>query len=648
MELFFKQVTRPYENIAAVYKSIKALCDNVPQAKLAIYNKVTEEEVEDARLNLLLDNPNPRQSQSDFIQEWVGFYALYGEGFIKKVTSLGQATGIMGLPAQLFNLDPSKVKEKVDYAINALIGWVIGTMVLKPEEVIHVKDFNPYNPWRGMSPLKPISDEMEIDQASLTFNNAFFKNFAQAGLILSTEGNLSAEQREQLKKALEIKYSGAGGANAFKSLILEKGLKPADAGQNTHKDMQFIEQKKLMREEILGIWRTPKALFNITEDLNYATFMGQMRIFWLYALMPIMKKFEDSVNKYIVGPYNPNLYIAFDYRNIPAFQEDFKERVVTAEVLSRLLFTGNEINEKLELGFEAVDWRDKAYQPFSMQVVTGEEAPPPGEGVDEENLPPPEEDPAKSAKMDIGWEAKKAQFLKMFLKNQGHVEDRMESKMSRYFMELRSRVLRLSPDDLKSLRINWDKQDEELIKAMKPITLEGINLGVTLGESVLARKKSVDDELSHRVSSYLQLRMDKLTGINQTLKDRLESNLRDALKEQIEQGASLTDQVATMRNSVRDFFNLTASRSRLIARTESGGAVNGGSMLYYENEGVEKKRWVTSHDELVRPTHRACEAEGAITIGRSFSNGLMYPSDQANGDAGEVCNCRCSLLPIVE
>ena len=47
MSLFFNQVTKPYESIASVYKAVKALCDNVPQAKLIIYDKNTNEEVED-------------------------------------------------------------------------------------------------------------------------------------------------------------------------------------------------------------------------------------------------------------------------------------------------------------------------------------------------------------------------------------------------------------------------------------------------------------------------------------------------------------------------------------------------------------------------------------------------------------------------
>jgi uncharacterized protein with gpF-like domain len=124
--------------------------------------------------------------------------------------------------------------------------------------------------------------------------------------------------------------------------------------------------------------------------------------------------------------------------------------------------------------------------------------------------------------------------------------------------------------------------------------------------------------------------------------------LRVALTEQVQVGASVGQQVTAMQEAVRELFNLSSSRALLIARTESGGAVNGGSMLYYQNEGVDKKEWTTANDELVRESHQRCEAQGAIPMENSFQNGLMYPQDQGNGDAGEVCNCRCSLLPIVD
>jgi uncharacterized protein with gpF-like domain len=85
----------------------------------------------------------------------------------------------------------------------------------------------------------------------------------------------------------------------------------------------------------------------------------------------------------------------------------------------------------------------------------------------------------------------------------------------------------------------------------------------------------------------------------------------------------------------------------MIARTETAGAVNRGSYIYYENQGVKFKKWSTASDELVRESHTACQQEGAIPFDAEFVNGLKCPNDE-NGEAGEVINCRCRLVPITE
>jgi len=84
----------------------------------------------------------------------------------------------------------------------------------------------------------------------------------------------------------------------------------------------------------------------------------------------------------------------------------------------------------------------------------------------------------------------------------------------------------------------------------------------------------------------------------------------------------------------------------MIARTETVGAVNGGSQIYYESEGVQKKEWLTARDENVRDAHKILDGQ-VVAVKSSFSNGLDYPGDQ-KGDAGETVNCRCVLLPCVE
>lgn len=655
-------VQKPYETIATVYKCVKAICDNVPQAELGIFNKTKKEKTEDPKLRALLEHPNPDQNFHDFVQEWAGFYALNGEGFIRMSKSIGQVAGTgYGLPAELRNLNPQYMKEIIDWGTNTLTGWKYsipnagGQVTFTKDEILHTKDFNPYNQFRGTSPLKPIMDELEIDQATLIFNKAFFKNDATPGFILSTEQNLTEEQRNRIEEHWQKVNKAA--KNAFKMRVLEKGLKPTTVNP-THKDMDFVSQKALMREEIMGIWRAPKALFNITDSLNYATFMGQMRIFWIYCLIPIMAKFEASINGKIVDPYNAGLLFGFDLSNVPAFVEEMYQKSGAAEQYWKLGFTASEINEKLQLGFkDDSEWRKHGWVPWNM--VTAEEAmlhPRIQETINDQGATPTSADASKpgAAKPPDAPKPKKQTIaeltlIKNFLRGQGSLEARLESKMSRYFNEIRVQALRTPIHKLRMaiVDIDWHKENEKIKAVMTPVLHQAIEHGVQIARDHRPRKGIEEDGLDQTLQSYLAIRADKVVGINRTLRDDIRSTLEETLAEPTSQGLQVDALSEVLKDSLRGVFNSAVTRARLIARTETAGAVNGGSWMYYKAMGVTKKSWLTAGDERVRESHVLCEQQGAVDIDKTFDNGLQFPGDQ-NGDGSEVCNCRCCLSPELE
>jgi HK97 family phage portal protein len=639
-------VTAPYKEIASVYKSVKAIADNIAQAQIIFVNKKGEE-IDDPKLVERFARPNTGQSFNDFIQEWAGFYSLYGEAFVHFMAmTVGENAGTQ-LPA-LVNLNPKAMQETV---INGVISkWRYSgqpPIEFIPEEIVHTKDFNPYNSFRGLSPLAPISDEIEIDQAIMTFNNAFFKNDAMLHVILATEKNLTEDQRNRIIEWMKKNHKGTN--NAFRFDVFEGGLKPEVVSSN-HKEMEFIEQKRLMREEIIGIWRSPKALFNITEDLNYATFMGQMKIFWIYTLMPILRKFEDSINAHYVHRYNSEVTLKFDYKNVPAFQEDFKEKVTTAQILAQIGFTGNEINEKLDLGFEEAEWRNEWWiglgqVPASQAMMPPEDDPEedPDKLADDNSEDDKKKDEeGKSAHIDV----KKQAIVKSFLARQSALEERMASKVKRYFYELRNKVMTTADAELikGQLSVDWGRQDDQLVKYTKPLIQLSIEQGIAHAEDVLGKKKDFkDDDLNAKLQSYLEIRADKITGINKTV----QKQLKQIIDASVRDGGTQTEIASLIRDRVRGMFNNAGVRAKLIARTETAGGVNGGSLLFYQNEGVEKKEWLTAGDEFVRESHRRCQEQGAIDVEKPFSNGLMFPADQNAVEAGEVCNCRCTLAPVV-
>jgi len=623
LSLISTSVTKPYSQISSVYKAVKAIADNVPQAELCFYDYNSEDEVFPDDLVKLFEKPNPLMSGMDFIQAVVGFYALYGEAFIVKQQSIGQMTGARKLPAELWTFNPSDFHE--DEKDGLVWQWRLGNDKYPADEVIHFSDFNPYSNTRGLAPTEPIKKIIDIDWQSLVYNKAFFDNFCQFGSYMTSDQKLTDQQLDRVEAKVKEMHEGA--SKAFKFAVLHAGLQLKNE-QPTHKDMDFLDQKKFAREEILGIWRAPKALFNITEDLNYATFVGQMKIFWIYTIEPILRKVESAFNSMLIQPYNPNIYCKFDTQNVPAFVEDYKDKISSAKILFDMGFTGNEVNEKLQLGFEDKPWRDSWWVPFTM-APAGSETPP-------LEVLPARIEPAKSMRR-----LEKRGLLKSKFANlHGNIEVRFVSSLRRFFFEQRKRVLahiEKSKGDLitKDVYANWDSEDAELIKRVAPHLLAGITEGVDFAEAIAGEQANAE-AVKNRVSSLLAYKSKKITRINRTIKEQIAV----ALDEGVAEGETITQ----LADRVRGVYNMATSRAQLIARTETTGAINGGSVLYYEESGVEKLEWLTARDELVRLTHQI-EGETAI-VGQRFSNGLDFPG--GDGPPEEVCNCRCNVAPVLE
>ena len=68
---------------------------------------------------------------------------------------------------------------------------------------------------------------------------------------------------------------------------------------------------------------------------------------------------------------------------------------------------------------------------------------------------------------------------------------------------------------------------------------------------------------------------------------------------------------------------------------------------------MEKKIWLSANDDATRDSHRDAGiyyADNPVALNEPFEidgENLMYPGDP-NGSPGNVINCRCSKVPVVE
>lgn len=623
-------LNQEYSQVPNVYKPIKAISDNVTQAELKFYRKSDDEEVvNNPEIERLFNNPNPLMSFNELLEAMAVFYFLHGEAFLVFSESLGQSIGTKRLPAELWTFSPSHFKE-IKSDDGQLVGWEYRKQRFPVEDIFFMRDFNPYNQIRGLSKLEPAKNMIDIDWQSMIYNKAFFKNNAQAGVYLTTDQGLNKSQRERLDAWWNKQHKGA--SHAFKTAVLEAGVKPVSASQNAN-EMQFIEQKKHIREELIGIWRVPKAMFSMTEDLNYATFVGQKKVFWTDTIMPFTNRLAEEFNAQFFNRFMPDVYCRFDYSNVSALQEDIKDKLECAKRLFDMGVPFNVLNEKYQLGIDNIKGGDEGYLPFNLVPVGTTHEPATEEPQKSiEKLQEPED---KRINGDFIW--------KSFLKKHTPLELKLEKKVRRFFYEQRGRFLslllenkgvkdRVIKADLQ-FAINWDEETKLFVKSVSPLVWESVLQGADFAHSLVGG--SVNDAvLSGKLRSFLAIRENSWQGIMATT----ERDIKSIIEQSIEEGETVQQLSDRLRVA---YNNLTPRRAKVIARTETTSALNGGSMQYYDAIGAKSKTWITAGDEHVRDSH-TMQHGMTISMNERFPNGLEYPS--SDGDASEVVNCRCTLV----
>jgi len=140
-------------------------------------------------------------------------------------------------------------------------------------------------------------------------------------------------------------------------------------------------------------------------------------------------------------------------------------------------------------------------------------------------------------------------------------------------------------------------------------------------------------------SQTIKNQVNKIVGAS----DRVYNKLKDEMMVDLLNG----ENIQKLQDTVTTVMNKTPMEAMRIARTESNRVANLGAFHSYETEDlVMGYEWLAIIDDNTRDAHRELNGE-RIKKGESFSNGMIYPLDEAAG-ASEVVNCRCTALPLLD
>ncbi|MEP3634092.1 MAG: phage portal protein [Shimia thalassica] len=156
--------------------------------------------------------------------------------------------------------------------------------VLPASDVVHIKARSTDNPLVGVSPLRAAGASVANVIETVTLQRSLFQNLAQAGLVFSSDLEMSADQMKQLTQRVneKTKNLAAGG-----SLVLSHGLKIDRGGNgNTATDSELVQALEFSVREIARTYGIPPSMLAQADQSSYSTASEEYRSYLTATLMP--------------------------------------------------------------------------------------------------------------------------------------------------------------------------------------------------------------------------------------------------------------------------------------------------------------------------------------------------------------------------
>lgn len=290
----------------------------------------------DGDLADLFHSPNPVQSSMDFFQTTAMMLMLRGACFWVKTRKGGMPISPGETAQELWPMDanwfePVRQRDRfigwhaqIPYGVDASGTSLRSNQGFQPHEIAFFRLPYPGDPLGWMSPLTAAASGISMDMAAIAYNRAVLKNGAKPGGLLLHEDDVDEVEEAKLKKYWAARHEGPQNANRL--AILTGNFKYVDIGLGP-KDMEYLEQRRWDREEIMAALGVSQATLSISTGLNYATQLSQDKNFWDKTLMPLMLMMEAGIDKDVFGLEADNIFGAFDFSKVEALRQGLGDKI---------------------------------------------------------------------------------------------------------------------------------------------------------------------------------------------------------------------------------------------------------------------------------------------------------------------------------
>jgi HK97 family phage portal protein len=356
-----------------VYIAVNKVSKAVAGLPLKLYEKNLEtgerKEVHDnATGNIWCNKPNEFQPKFLFWWAITAYLLLTGNAFIERVRK--SKTDEDSEVLEVYPLNPKDVDIIPDkHKFIRGYKYKKRKKIITPKKIKHLQLFSPQNDYRGASPMGAATVATTLDLYAQAHSQQFFKQGARPSIVLSTDQHLKPGDIRVMKSQIRAQYQGS--KKAWLPLVLYNGLKAYEFSL-TNKDTEFVDQRKLSREEICAVFEVPPSIAGIYEYANYANSFAQKEIFYRECIRPICQLLEDYLNFEIenenIEARKKGIELYFEFKLDDVLKADTKTRYEAYTKAIELGFLTINEARKLE-NMESVEWGEVWHMPRNKWPV---------------------------------------------------------------------------------------------------------------------------------------------------------------------------------------------------------------------------------------------------------------------------------------
>lgn len=616
----------------------------------------------------LLHKPNPQMNGNQLKRWTAGTKHIYGEAFWLKLRDLN------GRVRELHPMHPvNTVVHREDdgeltYLYTAGIRQVGILPPLPARDVVAFTSYNPDNLIRGLSNLEGLRQTLLNEDASRRATQSFWDRGARPSVALVHPQTLSSGAQERLKAKFDAAHAGAdhwGG-----TAIFEEGLVPHILQLNAE-ELQYIESRKLNREEVCAAYDVAPPVVHILDHATYSNITELMRAQYRDTMAPILEEDEAVISDQLLAVDFPDSPNRCKFNMDLVLRGDFETRATAAVgMVAGGIMKPDEARPLFSLpqvGGEADRlYANQAMQPLGTPVAGAAPAPAGLPAASERPALPPGMIPAGDARAALR-EISGLPMVRSILgrvsrcKSIGEVSQTLIgehiSSLAPYF-EQQKAVVQASlgqgaagPGAMATQTAQpfdpaaWNRQLAALLQALGVATAKasGGRTAAQFGGSFDVGQMSdwIQANAAEAARRINAATLSQLTGELADAADPADAvaHVYDQLTTAEAAGATTPPPAATSNPGVvlagavvgARLAQIAASRTRAV-----GGYAEQAAAL---QSGMTHKTWRTGDNP--RPAHAAVDGQ-TVPIGHEFGNGLMYPGDQSEGP-DESARCNCSL-----